>query len=1023
MLLLFFFTVTGVLAQGTTVSGRVINETGEGLPGVTVLMKGTTIGTSTDIDGNYTLAVPAGAGTMVFSFIGYVSKEVAIGNQTTINVSLVPDAKALDEVVVVGYGTQSKRDITGSVASVKTADLPQVANASIDNLLQGRAAGFNLSMRSAQPGGGLNINIRGAISPRGNNQPLYVIDGVPILSNNAPEPGIRNNNLGYSGGVDRSPLSTLNPADIEAIDILKDASATAIYGSAAANGVILITTKKGKAGRIVTDYRGSYTLQTPKKYFDLLNATQFMQEHNRITRDKYLHDNNLAPYGTRDPATVTPFTPRFSEAAIAGAGEGTDWLDLVMRNGHIHEHNISASGGNENTKVFTSFNFFDNKAILQNSDFKRYTGRINLEQQISSRIKANLNLSVSQINSNNASTGSNNGGVEAYNMLQTAYTYSPTVGVFNEDGSYAASYDPLITNPAAFLIIQDKSTTKRFFAAPNIEAKITDDLKANVVLGIDNQTSQRNFYLPRAVRRANLPEGMANINSNRIGNYSGEGYLTYNKTFGQNNLSVVVGGGYYKTFSDGFGLEAVDFFTDAFGYNNVGAASNKERSNMQSYRNERTKLSQFIRMNYSIADKYIFTFTGRNDGASTFAENKKWGFFPGISAAWRLSEEAFLKDVNFLSDLKFRAGYGTSGNEITGNNAIALYSVGSPFLIGQTIYNGVALSQVDNPNLSWETDITVNLGLDFAFFNNRISGSFDIFRKTAKDLLDVIPLPSNNAVGFQYANVGTTRSDGVELSLNFVNIEGPLSWTTTFNISSYKNYWVERNPVTPLAPYIEEGDRIREIYGWKTDGIINNVEDIPAHMPNARLGNVKYVDVNNDGKLDIDDVVKLGSNDPRFNLGLGNTFIYKNFDLNFFFYGFLGREIFNNYSGFYDPMLLGIQNARNTLVGIRNLWTADNPNGTLPGIANNPYAGANASGNSDFYLEKGGFVRLKNITLGYNIPISIFGASRPISAARVFVDMQNVAVFTKYRGYDPEFTQANPYPQALSTTFGLNVTF
>ncbi|WP_069658589.1 SusC/RagA family TonB-linked outer membrane protein [Arcticibacter eurypsychrophilus] len=1029
---LLFFISGNVFSQvSSVVRGKVTDQAGVDLPGVSIRVKGNNTGTSTDTQGQYTISVPTGDATLVFVYIGFSTQELQVNNRSTINVSMTEESRALSEVVVVGYGTTNRRDVTGSITSVKTDDLPQVANASIDNLLQGRAPGLNLTSRSAQPGGGLDINIRGSISPRGSNSPLYVIDGVPILTNSSPERSVNQGNLGYYGGVDRSPLSSINPGDIESIDVLKDASATAIYGSAAANGVILITTKKGKAGLTTTDYRGSFTIQTPDSYFDLLNATEFMQQNNRLSYDKYLYDNNLAPYGNANSSAMPAFTPKFTDSQISGAGEGTDWLDRIMRKGYIQEHNISVSGGSEKTKVFTSFNYFDNKAILKNSDFKRLTGRVNLEQQISNRVKANINLSISQVNNNNASTGSNNGGVEAYNMLQTAYAFSPTVGVYDENGDYSSTFDPLITNPEAFSIIKDKTKTKRVFIAPNIEAKLLKNLKANVVVGIDDQSSQRNFFLPAAVGRANLPNGMAFLSTSNIGNYSGEGYFTYANTFGKSNLSVVAGAGYYKTITDGFGLEAIDFFTDAFEDNNVGAASNKERSNVNSDRTEFTKISQFVRINYSLADKYIFTFTGRNDGASSFAYNKKYGFFPGISGAWRLKNENFLKDVSMLSDLKIRAGYGTSGNEIRGNYALALYTTGSPFVIGQTQYTGVAQSQVDNADLTWETDATINLGLDFGFFNNRLSGSFDIFRKTAKDLLDVIPLPSNNTVGYMYANVGSTRSDGVELGLNSINFSGDFGWTTSFNISTYKNYWVERNPVTPLASYIGDEDRIREIYGWETDGIIKRADQIPAYMPDAKVGNIIYKDINNDGTLDINDVVKLGTSDPKLNIGLGNTFTFKGFDLNFFFYGILGNKIFNNYSGYYDtrglfldPYRLAVQNPSNTITEAKNIWSFTNPEGSLPGIANNPYTGSNPSGNNDFYLENGSFIRLKNITMGYTFSNKTLNSSKTFKAIRVFADVQNVGVITKYKGYDPEFgTRANPYPMALSTTFGLNVTF
>lgn len=1022
-------------AQQQAVKGTVTDETGEVIPGVNILLKGTSLGAVTDLNGGYVFNVPAGQlaeGVLVFSFIGYQTQEVSIGNRAAINVQLQPDVQTLTEVVVMGYGTQEKKEITGSVSTVKTADLPQVANTSINNLLQGRAAGLNLTQRSAQPGGGLDINIRGSISPNGNNAPLYVIDGVPILTNSSAESSISDSNLGYSGGVDRSPLSSLNPSDIESIDILKDASATAIYGAAAANGVVLITTKKGQAGQVTTEYRGSYTVQTPKKYFDLLNAKEFMQLHERLAYDRYLYNNSVAPYGDVDLADVTAYSALFSEEDIAAAGKGTDWLDRVMRNGFIQEHNLSLSGGSDKQRVYTSFNYYNNQAILKKSDFVRYTGRLNVDQDLGERVTVSLNTTFSQINNSNASSGANNGGVEAYNMLQAAYAYSPTVGVYNEDGTFAESLEPQITNPAAFFLIKDKSISKRFFLAPKVEVRIMDQLKGNVVVGIDNQSAQRNFYLPTTVQRTGLEEGMAYVSNSRIGNYSGEAYLTYTKKTDRSNLSVLGGGGYYKTFTDGSSIEAIGFFTDAFQDYNLSIASDKDRTTLGSYKTERTKLSQYIRVNYTLDDKYLFTFNGRRDGQSYFAEGHKYGFFPGASVGWRISEEAFMQNHKVLSDLKLRVGYGAVGNEILSGNALDLYSSGTTaYVFGSTQYSGVAQSQIANPDLTWETDITANVGIDFGLWTGRITGSLDIFRKTAKDLLDEVPLPSNNAVGYMAANVGKTRSDGIELSIQSNNIhQQNFTWTTTFNISSYKNYWLERNTVVSLADYIGTKDRIRAIYGWKTDGIIQSTEDIPDYMPDANLGNIKYVDVNGDGTLDSEDVVNLGSSDPKINLGLGNTLTYKNWDLNFFFYGYLGQKIFNNYAGitntwtqFFSPDRIAITNAQNTITEAKKIWSYSDPTGIYPGVASNAYDGNNPSGYSDFFLEKSSFVRLKNITLGYNAPASLFGASRFIKGGRMFIDVQNVAVFTRYKGYDPEISQANPYPQALSTTVGVNLSF
>jgi TonB-dependent starch-binding outer membrane protein SusC len=1037
------------------ITGKILDETGDVLPGVNILLKGTTMGTVSGANGTYSVSVPddqANNGVLVFSFIGYTDQEHIIGNRTSIDVTLSPDIQTLNEVVVVGYGTMKREDISGAVSSVQTKDLPKVANTSIDQLLQGRVAGLNMAQRSAQPGGGLNINIRGAISPQGSNQPLYVIDGVPIFNNSSPEQNLTGGGqLGYGGGVDRNPLNSINPSDIESIDVLKDASASAIYGSSAANGVVLITTKRGKSGPAQVEYRASYTIQTPKEYIDLFGPQEFMLQHNRLAHDRYLYLNNLGPYGTTDPASVDPFVPTFSNFEIQSiTGKGTDWLDLLMRNGKIHEHNISVSGGTENTKYYSAFNIFDNEAILENSNLRRYTGRVNVDQKLGKRVNLGLNLTGSQITNKNISSGGNSGGTEKYNMLQAAYAYSPTVGTFDENGAYMKSFNRLITNPAAFLIMDDNSVTRRIMASPNLEVKIVDALKLNIVGGIDHQNSQRDFYIPKAVDNFNFPNGAAQKYNSNIGNYSSEAYLTFMKASGGNNLNVVLGAGIYRNVTSNFGVEAVDFFTDALNGDNIGIATGKDLSSFISNRTERNRQSLFSRINYSYQDKYILTLSGRYDGDSEFAANKKFGFFPGASLAWRISGEDFLSSSSFISDLKLRVGYGQAGNPLNAGSAIQTLGLNPDaqvqnrfnYPIGGVVYSGVTVLQLANPNLTWETNETINLGLDFGMWEGRVSGALDIYQRTAKDLLDFNQLPYNNAIGQVSTNIGTTRSQGVELSITSVNLKGPLSWSTTFTATTFKSFWVDRNQSRPLNPWVKKNDPIGAVYGWKTDGIIQSVDEIPDYMTdanyepeervgNARPGNIRYVDHNGDGKLNGDDVVMLGQRAPKWNMSLANTLSFKNFDLNFFFYAMMGNIASINSIGQFNTASpgdrLAASDTQNTPEDVRRVWTADNPEGDWPGLAQNSYSGKNPATNNgfdnhDFYAQKADFIRLKNITLGYNFSKDLLGGNI-IRSARIFVDVQNLAKFTKFDGFDPEFTEINPYPQAVSTTLGVNIGF
>lgn len=1037
LLSLFWLISSFTLLAQNTVNGIVTaQENNETLPGVTIREKGTAKGTITNADGEYSIEV-SGDAVLIFSYVGYSSQEIPVNGRSMINVSLFSDVRQLSEVVVVGYGTMRREDISGAVSSVRTDELPTVANTSINHMLQGRAPGLNITQRSAQPGGGLNINIRGSISPQGSNAPLYVIDGVPLFNNSQAEPGLSGGQLGFGGGVDRNPLNTINPADIESIDILKDASATAIYGSSAANGVVLITTKRGKEGPMRVEYQGSYTVQTPTEYIELFGPKEFMQQHNRLAHDRYLFQKKLAPYGNTDPSTIAdPFNPTFSTYDIQNiAGRGTDWLDLLMRNGEIHEHNISISGGTENTKVYTAFNLFDNQAILENSGFRRYTGRLNVDQLIGDRVKIGVNMTASQINSTNVSTGANSGGVEKYNMLQAAYSFSPTLDIFTPEGRYTRSFDPLITNPAGFLIMDDDLTTSRFFVAPNVEFKILDNLKLNVTGGVDRQNAQRGFYIPRAVENTQYPAGAAQKSVNNIANYSSEAYLTYDRTSGDISINAVAGGGLYKTATNFFNVDAVDFFTDVLKDNNLAAATAKELSAFGSNKTERNRQSLFSRINLGYKDKYLLSLTGRYDGDSEFAANKKFGFFPGASIAWKINNEPFLDNISFLSGLKLRAGIGQAGNPVNAGSAIALMGLNTAgglqdqylYPVGGIIHNGVALLQLANPDLSWETNETINLGLDFELWTGRLSGSVEVYQRTARDLLDFDQLPLSNEIVRIRQNIGSTRSQGIEFNFTSVNLDGPVTWSTTITGTTYKSFWVERNQAIEQPEWVKNDDPYTATYGWRTDGIIQSREEIPSYMPNANPGNIRYVDVNKDGTLDAKDVVLLGQSTPKWNLGLANTLKYKNFDLNFFFNAYLGNlrsinSIGRGYNVNSPGDRLALNNMQNVPVEVRRVWTADNPDGDLPGVASDAYAGFNPSGNHNFSLQKADFARLRNVTLGYTFSNDLIGKTF-IRNARIFVDAQNLATFTNFDGFDPELNETNPFPQAISTTVGVNLGF
>ena len=1009
--------MTSIAQQNGNINGTIVDQTGEPLIGVNVTVKNASSGAITDLNGNFLVQAPVGA-TLVISYIGYETQEIVIRNSSPLKITLKEDAQSLDEIVVIGYGTTRKKDLTGAVSSVKAKDLNVISSSSVSQMLQGKVSGMSAIQSSAQPGAGVSINIRGAASPNGSNTPLYVIDGVPLQSNSNADPGLLGSS---SGSVDRDPLNTINPGDIESIDVLKDASAAAIYGASAANGVILITTKSGKSGKPKVEYRSTFTMQLQKEYPEVMNAHDFREQANFWTKEYFLYSNKMGAYGTA-AIDLNGYVPVFQNVADYTAD--TNWMDEIARSGYIVDQNLSINGGTEKTKYFFSYNYYDNTGILKKSDMLRHSIRLNLDQEFSSVVKGGIKMSYSNVKSNNTSIGSA-GNTDS--MVMNALRFAPDLSVKNEDGSYTRTYNNLINNPVSFLDIDDQSTTERIFIAPTLDVKLMDGLNLRGIGGFDSQSGVRERYLPVTAQNVTNPDGKAHLGYSKVINISAEAFLNYDKVFNDiHRVSGMLGAGYYKTTGNGFGLAGVGFFTDAFGYNNVGIASNKDEEAINSWRTERIKLSQFLRLNYALKDRYIFTFTARRDGSSYFAENNKWGIFPSASMAWRINEEAFLKDKTPLSDLKLRIGYGAVGNEnVLGTNSMSLYKSGYNYLIGNTIHTGLALTQIENPNLKWETNYTFNIGLDYGLFNQRISGTIEYFYRGVKDLLDFQVLPSNNAVGRVAANVGETKSEGFEFSFRSDNLTSEvLKWETTFNLSHFKTNWVKRNPEVALADYVEEKGELDAIYGWKTDGIITSKEDIPSYMPDAAMGNVKYVNMNEDNVLDSKDVVKLGNSTPRWFVGLGNTFSYKGFDLNFYFYGAFGYKKWRGQVP--DPIVIGNSGVApgNTYKTIMTeTWNSQTGEGWMPGVATNVYSSSNPSGNNDFYLMDGSYVKLKNITLGYTIPQSAFANSNFIRGARFFVDAQNVATFTAYKGFDPELSTDNPYPQALSLSFGFNLNF
>jgi TonB-linked SusC/RagA family outer membrane protein len=1048
ILLVIVSSLTGaqvIAQQAKRITGTLMDASNqEPMIGVTVIVKGTTTGTTTDVKGKYSIEVANANAILTFSSVGYVSQNITVGNQSVIDVQMVSDVQALSEVVVVGYGTQTRKTMTGAVSSVKAKDLNTVNTVSVDNILQGKFSGVSVTQNSAQAGSGMDINIRGALSPRGNNSPLYVIDGVAITQPGNPGGAhlTQTGDPGDQNGLDVSPLAMLNPSDIESIDVLKDASSTAIYGSAAANGVILITTKRGKEGKATITYDGSYSFQDLSKYWKPLAAKDFMKQSNRAEHDYWLLENNIAPYGTTDPSTVSAFIPKFTDQEIAAA-KNYDHVKDIMKTGHIIDQNLSISGGTSKTKYFVSFNYFRNDPIIIESNFKKYVGRINFDQEITKWLKFSMNSMYTQIDTKNPSTGRAGNSANVAQLSSSAVLFPSSLPLWKDDTHTMlnTALDGVTPNPFGWIYRKDNTKSSRLFFAPNLEVKIFNDLKANIVAGYDKTSAFVDQFIPNISARAYgfVPGILNNYGGNSYDeniNSSVETYLTYTKTFNTiHKLSVVAGAGYYKSSDQWFSVELSNYPSDALQNYNNALNTNRLKDVLKSDRVEHTKISQFGRLNYILKDRYIVGFTIRNDGSSSFPADKKYGLFPGLSGAWVISEEGFLKNNSVLSNLKLRAGWGTSGNEsvvVNNNYYLDTYVPVFPdaIIIGGAPITMIEQNNLKNSELKWETDIQENIGLDFGLFKDRLNGSIEVYRRTAKDLLDWAPGFYTDPVGGIWKNVGSTQSNGVEVSLQGIVVKSnDFEWNANLTFSYNKSSWLERNPEVPLNPWVGAKDELGAIYGWKTDGIFKTLDEVANYksnsivlQPKALPGNLKYVDINGDGVLDLKDIVYLGSYAPKYNFGFSTSFRYRPFDLNIVTYGNAGGYNFDA-NGTYAS-LGSMRNRTNQTYSVEEVWTADNPNGTRPGLAPDQTAQNNSSGGTDFGLYKMYFLRLSSVNLGYSIPQSLLQKIN-VGKARVYCDVKNLGVLTNYKGLDPEMERgsASTYPLSTTVAFGLNVTF
>jgi len=1007
--------VSFLFAQNRAVTGTVTDEKGEGLPGATVLVKGTTVGTSTGVDGSFSLNLPANAKVLVISSVGAQSTEVQIGAQTTFNVSLKNDVKALDEVVVVGYGTVRKSDVTGSVATIKSEQLTQIATPNVTQAIQGRVAGVDVSSNGGDPGGATRIRIRG-VGTINNSDPLYVVDGFQT-----------------------NDISFLAPGDVASMEILKDASATAIYGSRGANGVVLITTKRGKSGKAKFLFDSYMGVQQAWKHEDLLNAGQYAA----LRLEAFANDG----------VAIDPTNSQMQRLLDAKNNnlKGTDWQNEVLRTGAIRNYSLNVLGGTDAARYSITGTYFDQEGILKNTGLKKYFVRFNNDYTLAPWLTAGLSAAFSH-SDRTATTNDLYSGV-----LTTALRVDPLTPAWNSAtnnwGRADISYE---NNPAR--AVSEQAGNKGYYDVLNTnayaEATFLKHFKFRSQFGVNySNTHNKNylpqFYIDNVEQRAN--SSLTELRAQQT-QWVASNYLTYTNDFGKDHhLTVLAGTEAQRNQYDGLQITAYNVPADT-DLRYLSSSRNATTYNLgQVLPSDESLLSFFGRANYNFKDRYLLTATLRYDGSSRFLASNRWGTFPSFAFGWNVMDEPFMQGIRGISNLKLRAGWGQVGNQNSAANYgyVTTLTGGNRYIIGGQTVEGFAATTASNPQLKWETATSTNVGIDAGFFNNALSLTADYFVKNTNDMIVRVPIPVFAGVGPPYVNAGSMQNNGIELALNYRNqTESGFQYDFGVNFTHIKNRVTSLGGGSPIETAdvsrvgnitrTEVGREIAYFYGLKTDGVFHNQAELEAYkkdgvaiQPNAQLGDVKFVDLNGDGVIDDKDRTYLGSATPSFTYGFNANFAYKGFDLKLFFQGVQGAEIVNAL-GYFTHNSNG---QWNSMASRLDRWTPENPNSNEPRMT---VADANQNYRfSDRYVENGSYLRLKNVTLGYTLPNKLVSKWR-INNVRAYVSADNLLTFTKYTGLDPEVGDygyngsSNPlaygvdvgtYPQPRTARVGLTVNF
>lgn len=1057
--LLWVWLLPTAMAQ-QQVSGKVTDySTGEPLPGVNILVKGTTTGTISDIQGNYSMSVSGNDAVLVFSFIGYETYEVAVGAQRTINAQLMPDLTTLEEVVVVGYGTMKRSDLTGAVASVSGDALRGTVSASVDQALQGRVAGVQVTQNSGQPGGAVSIRVRGTTSLTNSSEPLYVIDGVQMQGDAGGITGF--DWQGGSGGqqaATSNPLATLNPNDIESIEILKDASATAIYGSRAANGVIIITTKRGKRGEATVSYNGYYAVQEVYKTFDMMDLPAYARYNNEVAAEVAGINAN----------------PRFADPSILGPG--TDWQEAIFQLAPMQSHSISISGGTDATRYMVSGGYFEQEGIIIGSNFNRFNVRANIDTRISKGIEIGGTIALSRKDETITLQDGGDG------VISQAAQMPPHIPVRNFDGSFAGpdqqnASAQIGSNPVALALLRNNTVLdNRVMTTLYADIELISDLKFRSEIAVDYGNALIKAFQP------SYEWGTIVNRTSQLGQSSNQNffwvwrnYVTYNRSFNDHGLTAMVGYEAQKGQYDNFTAYKLGMPNDLPSMRQ-GDISNIANTGVKGWN---SLISSFARAIYNYDDRYLVTATIRRDGSSRFGPENRWGWFPSASVGWRISQESFMGQNNFVNELKLRAGWGLVGNEAINN-----YAFGSALTSVNTYFgSGVRNSAYSNPLVQWESTAQYNIGLDVALLNTRIDLSVDAYLKETDNLLLELPLPGifGDQINGPQANVGRMTNKGIEVSLNTVNVE-----TDRFKWTTNANFALNRNEVTSVGgpPIFEQlywysgfetstmttaGYPVGQFYGYIADGIFTSKEEILSHavqipddnyVPTSDddpginkierttglwLGDIKWRDLNGDGVINSDDQTVIGDPNPDWTFGFNNSFSYGPISLDVYVLGSIGGDILNYSRARNEQMLTNFDNqsttvenrARTRLIeGGTDLNNIDhveliNPGTDIPRFDN---GGENSNHYmSTRWIEDGTFVRIQNVRLSYNLPSRLTEKVR-MSRAQVYANIQNVATFTNYTGLDPQIGAFNQspllqnvdmgrYPSPRVYTLGVNIDF